>query len=136
MSPQFQAVFIRLRGILEKHAASFTVGQDKSGHYSLEAPVGPATLRAWRGKVRAPTIPVGWVQTGKAYVSFHLMGVAGSPKLLDGCSAELRAHMQGKSCFNFKVVDEILFQELEQLTIDSLTGMKKAGYIAEGLSSR
>ena len=132
MPSQFQPVFIRLRGILEKHAASFTVGQDKPGHYSLEAPVGPATLRGWGGKVRTPTIPVGWVQTGKAYVSFHLMGVSGSPNLLDGCSAELRAHMQGKSCFNFKVIDETLFRELAQLTLASLTGMKKAGYIAEG----
>ncbi len=44
------------------------------------------------------------------------MGVYGNPKLLDDSSNELRARMQGKSCFNFKSVDELLFGELERLT--------------------
>jgi len=63
-------------------------------------------------------------------VSFHLMGVYGNPKLLDGCSEDLRARMQGKSCFNFKNADEALFAELERLTADSIAGMKKAGFIS------
>jgi hypothetical protein len=58
------------------------------------------------------------------------MGVYGNPKLLEACSGKLRAHMQGKSCFNFKVMDEALFNELEQLTADSLAAMKKAGFIS------
>jgi hypothetical protein len=43
----------------------------------------------------------------------------------------LRAHMQGKSCFNFKAVDETLFGELERLTAESFIGMRRAGYISE-----
>src|SRR5262249_39613047 len=129
MSSQFQSVFTRLRGILEKHAASFAVGQDTAKHYGLEACVGPATVQAWGGKAKKPTIPVAWVQIGKAYVSYHLMGVYGNPKLLEGCSKELRARMQGKSCFNFKTADDKLFKELERLTAKSLTCMKKAGFI-------
>jgi hypothetical protein len=58
------------------------------------------------------------------------MGVQGNPKLLDGCSPELRARMQGKSCFNFKMVDETVFQELAQLTAKVLTGMRNAGYVS------
>ena len=58
------------------------------------------------------------------------MGVYGNPKLLERCSRELRVRMQGKSCFNFKKVDEGLFRELEALTGESLTAMKKGGYIA------
>jgi hypothetical protein len=131
MSPQLQPVFTQLRGILAKHAARLAVGPNTPEHYGLEAPVGPATLRAWKGKVKTPTIPVAWVQAGKGYVSYHLMGVAGNPKLLDGCSMELRAHMQGKSCFNFKAVDETLFGELERLTAESFIGMRRAGYISE-----
>ena len=103
---------------------------DTNEHYGLEAATGPATLKAWGGKMKSPTIPVAWVQVGKAYVSFHLMGVYGNPKLLDVCSSELKAHMQGKSCFNFKIVDEPLFQELARLTADSLTAMRKAGFTA------
>src|ERR1043166_7971905 len=92
MPHQFLSVFERLRDILKKHAEAFTAVKDASDHYSLEAPVGPVTLQAWRGKMKSPMIPVAWVQVGKAYVSFHLMGVYGNPKLLDDCSKELRAH--------------------------------------------
>ena len=130
MSPPFQPVFGRLRDILKKHANGFTVSRDTTDYYGLEGPTGPATLQAWGGKQRSPTIPVAWVQIGKAYVSFHLMGVYGNPKLLDDCSKDLRARMQGKSCFNFKAVDEPLFAELERLTLRSLDGMKKAGYVS------
>jgi hypothetical protein len=131
VSPQFQTVFSRLREILKKHAGHFVVSRDTAGHYQLEAPVGSAALRAWGGQARSPVIPVAWVQTGKAYVSFHLMGVHGNPELLDGYSEDLRARMQGKSCFNFKNTDEVLFTELERLTADSIAGMKKAGFISE-----
>ena len=65
------------------------------GHYSLHGPVGPATLRAGAGKMRTDTIPVAWVQIGKAYVAYHLMGVYGNPKLLQGCTPDLRGRMQG-----------------------------------------
>jgi hypothetical protein len=130
MSPTFQAVFSQLREILKKHAGGFTVGDDTAEHYGLEGPPGPAAVKAWGGKMKKRTMPVAWVQVGKGYVSFHLMGVYGNPKLLEGVSRELRARMQGKSCFNFKAVDEGLFDELERLTVASLVGMKKAGYIA------
>jgi len=80
--------------------------------------------------MKSPTIPVAWVRIGKAYVSYHLMGVYGNPELLGRCSDELRAHMQGKSCFNFKAMDDGLFAELDRLTSESLTGMRKAGYIS------
>ncbi len=126
---RFPGVFSRLREILLAHEKSYTVGPDTATHYSLNAPIGPATLRVWGGKMRSPTMPVAWVQISKAYVSFHLMGVYGQPKLMDGHSKELKARMQGKSCFNFKTVDEALFAELARLTAASLTGMRQTGYI-------
>lgn len=112
-----------------KQKESFTVIKNDADHYCLGAPVGRATLQAWGGKIKSPMIPVAWVQVSKAYVSFHLRGVYWNPKRLDDFSEGLRAHMQGKSCFNFKATDEALFQELEQLTLRSLMGMRKAGYI-------
>jgi hypothetical protein len=115
--------------LLQACAGGFTVGCDTTDRYRLEAPVGPATLKAWGGKVRSRTIPVAWVQVGKAYVSYHLMGLDGNPKLLGGCSKGLRARMQGRTCFNFKTVDDALFDELGRLTVESLTGMRRAGYI-------
>ncbi len=59
---------------------------------------------------------IAWVEVGKAYVSFHHMGVYARPDLLKGVSKELKARMQGKSCFNFTSVNPALFAELEDLT--------------------
>jgi hypothetical protein len=129
MALQFEPVFSRLREILQKNRGAFSIAQDSAACYTLDAPVGPAALKAWGGKVKKTRIPVAWVEIGKGYVSYHLMGVYGNPKLLDTCSAELRARMQGKSCFNFKTVDEPLFQELDHLTARSLAGFTKAGFV-------
>ena len=80
-------------------------------------------------------IPVAWVQIGKAYVSYHLMGVYGNTGLRDGMSKELKARMQGKTCFNFKVIDEKLCKELDPLTAQAIAAFRKAGYIAENESA-
>jgi len=75
-------------------------------------------------------MPVAWVEIGKAYVSYHLMPVYGNTKLLEGMSRELKARMQGKTCFNFKSNDDALFEELERITIAGLEAFKKAGYVS------
>ena len=75
-------------------------------------------------------IPVAWVQLGKAYVSFHLMGIDANAKLRNAMSKQLAARMQGKACFNFKTSDEVLFQELEGLTAKGLDDLRKAGFWA------
>ena len=134
MNSKFESVFVRLREILEKHSAALTVKADVPGHYSLDAGAGPAAVKAWGGKVKKPRIPVAWVQVGKAYVSYHLMGLYGNTRLLDSLSRELKARKQGKTCFNFKVVDEKLFKELDHLTAQSIAAFRKAGYISESTS--
>ena len=53
------------------------------------------------------------------------MGVYASPELLAGISKKLKARMQGKSCFNFKTLDEPLFNELEQLTVQAFESFKQ-----------
>ena len=58
----------------------------------------------------------GAVRLGKNYVSFYLMSAYARPELLKGMSPELKKRMQGKSCFNFKEVDEKLFKEMARLT--------------------
>jgi hypothetical protein len=131
MATGLQPAFEALSGLLRKHGAGLRVGKDTARHFSLSAPTGPATVKIWGGKLKSPMIPVAWVEIQKAYVSYHLMGVYGNPKLLDGCSKELMARMQGKSCFNFKLVDEPLFAELGRLTAASIKNMKKAGFIGD-----
>jgi hypothetical protein len=131
MKTEFHSVFIKLRDILRRHSGTLTVGSDTSDHFSLVANVGPAVLRAWNGKMKKPKIPVAWVQIGKAYVRYHLLALYENAELHKGLSKELKAHMQGKTCFNFKSSNKALFQELELLTAKGNTMFKKAGYISE-----
>lgn len=58
----------------------------------------------------------GGVQIKKNYVSYHLMAVYMNPGLLAQISQALRKRMQGKSCFNFKKIDDDLLAELRDLT--------------------
>lgn len=69
----------------------------------------------------------GAVQIKKGYVSYHLMPAYTHPELLDGLSSGLKARMQGKSCFNFKVVDPTLFDELAGLTKRSYAAFEAQG---------
>ena len=128
-SAEFEKIFGRLREILSKHARSLSVTEDTPVQYCLTGRAGPASVKAWGGKMKRPTIPLAWIQIGKGYVSFYLMGVYSNPKVLEGISKELQARMQGKSCFNFKVADETLFKELARLTDRACEAFKKAGFI-------
>ena len=130
-SQEFKSIFVRLRAILQSYAGTLTVSDDSDGRYCLEGTPGPATLAAWGGKLRRSSVPVVWVQIGKAYVSYHFMPLYGNSKLHDVMSKELKARMQGKTCLNFKSNDEELFKELEQLTATGLAAFRRAGYISD-----
>ena len=117
---EFPAIFAALRGLLERNASKLTVIEDSANRYCLEGGSHPTHKKP---------MPIAWVQIGKGYVSFHHMGVYARPALLKTVSKELRARMQGKSCFNFKTVDEALFSELEELTIRGFDAFRKAGFM-------
>jgi len=120
MTQEFGSVFSALRAILTRHVGSLTVTEDSPSRYCLEGGRHP--------KHQTP-MPIAWVQVGKAYVSFHHMGVYARPDLLKGVSKELRARMQGKSCFNFTVVDQGLFAELEDLTVRGFDAFRNASFM-------
>jgi len=120
MPPKFKDVFSELRAILVRHAGALTVTEDSPTRYCLEGGRHP--------KHQTP-MPIAWVQAGKAYVSFHHMGVYARPGLLKGVSKELRARMQGKSCFNFTSIDPALFAELEDLTVRSFDAFRNASFM-------
>jgi hypothetical protein len=127
MKSEFDPVFAALRAILKKQGRSLSVADDTPTRYCLEAPIGPATLQAWGGKAKRPTIPVAWAEIGKSYVSFHLMALGAAPDMI---STPLKARLQGKTCFNFSKVDLALFEELETLTAKSIAAFRNAGYCA------
>jgi hypothetical protein len=106
-NPQFQPVFERLRAILEPYAPHLTLKQDNDQLYYLDGPYSQEFKRE---------LFFGSAHIKKNYVSFYLMPVYMYPELLETISPALRKRMQGKSCFNFKNVDETLFDELVKLT--------------------
>ena len=116
MASEFEPVFVRLREILRRHRGRLSVSEDSSARYCLTGGSHPT---------HQGPFPIAWVEINKAYVSFHHMGVYGAPESLAGISPKLKARMQGKSCFNFKTVDEALFEELEQLTVRAFETFKQ-----------
>ncbi len=120
MNAKFEGVFAELRAILTRQAGTLSVAEDSSSRYCLNCGSHPKHRTA---------MPIAWVQIGKAYVSFHHMGVYARPELLKGVSQELRARMQGKSCFNFTSVDKALFAELEDLAARGFSALKNAPFM-------
>ncbi|HEY3027479.1 MAG TPA: hypothetical protein VGJ55_15120 [Pyrinomonadaceae bacterium] len=103
----FAGAFAGLKAILAPYAQKCSVVHDTSDNYYLN------TRHIIKNK---QPLFFAAVRKGKAYVSFHLMPVYASPELLTKMSPELKKRMQGKSCFNFKSVEESLFKELAKLT--------------------
>ncbi|MBE0570931.1 MAG: hypothetical protein IH618_05235 [Ignavibacteriaceae bacterium] len=112
----FPETFNSLKSILKKYENSLRVIADKNDNFSLNA--------GFDDKRKAD-IYFGAVQIKKNYVSYHLMPIYINPKLLDGISSELKKKMQGKSCFNFKVIDKSLLADLSELTKKSFEFYKK-----------
>ncbi|GIL11493.1 MAG: hypothetical protein BroJett038_02130 [Chloroflexota bacterium] len=103
----FNAVFARLKQILEIYAPELKIEHDVPGRYHLVTNLlGPNKQPIW----------FGGVEIKKNYVSYHLIPVYMFPDILDSVSDSLKRRMQGKSCFNFKKLDEPLMSELADLT--------------------
>jgi hypothetical protein len=111
----FQPIFERLKLILEEYAPGLQVKEDSPGSYSLDT-----QFSQKYGK----DIFFGAVKIQKNYVSYHLMPVYMFPDLLKDISPGLKKHMQGKSCFNFKAIDEAMLTELTNLTRQSIARIK------------
>ena len=112
----FPVVFEELKKILKPYASKLTVTADTPEAYSLDGPYSEKWKR---------TLFFGSAQIKKNYVSFYLMPVYMFPNLLENISPELKKHMQGKSCFNFKKVEPDLFKELTNLTKKSFERFTK-----------
>lgn len=116
----FPTVFEQLKAILEPYAPHTVVTADGEAGYSLDAPK--------PGPNKKPMF-FGAAVIKKNYVSFHLMPVYVHPELLEGISDSLRKRMQGKSCFNFKAVDDDTLAELGQLTERGFEAFRKDGLV-------
>jgi hypothetical protein len=117
----FSGTFDALKALLQPFAADLVTVRDDPGDFYLD------TAHVMKN---GKPLFFGSVRTGRAYVSYHLMPVYVWPEMLKGVSDGLRGRMQGKSCFNFKTVDEAAFGELEELTRRGFERYREAGYLA------
>jgi hypothetical protein len=113
-------VFAELRKILAPYVAKLAATRDDEQELYLD------THHLQKNK---KPLFFGAVQVKKAYVSFHLMPVYVKPELMAAASPELKARMQGKSCFNFKAVEPVLLKELAALTKESYASYKEQGFV-------
>ena len=114
------AVYADLRRIMAPYAAKLDVKRDDETELYVD------TRHVQKNK--KPQF-FGAVQVKKAYVSYHLMPLYLKPALLDAVSPELKARMQGKSCFNFKAAEPKLFKELAALTKSAYASYREQGYV-------
>jgi len=103
----FTKVFEELKSIFKPYVKKMDLYHDTETHYMLN------TRFVMKNK---QPLCFGGVRQGKNYVSFYLMSIYAVPELLEDMSPDLRKRMQGKSCFNFKEIDQKLFRELKTLT--------------------
>ena len=120
VNSKFAAVFSALHAILAKHEQLMRVVRDTPGNYHLDAGYSERFKR---------DIFFGGIKLNKSYVSYYLMPVYMHPELLKRVSPELKGRMQGKSCFNFKTIEPVLFKELTTLTKQGLERFKKEGLV-------
>lgn len=107
MGSELAPVFDRIRKSFAAHADKCVVMHDEPARYYL----GTHEVRAKDGY----RTWFGGVEIKKNYVSAHLIPVYVHPDMLDGVDPDLRKRMQGKSCFNFKTMDDRLCDELGAL---------------------
>lgn len=118
-SSDFGEVFSALRAILAPYEGRLAAKSDKPDYYYLETH-GPA--------YRNRPMFFAAVRAGKGYVSYHLMPVYACPELKRSMSPELRKRMQGKACFNFQSVDQVLFKELASITEEGFEKFRSLRY--------
>jgi hypothetical protein len=112
MPGDFVPVFEALKAVLAKHEKQLAVKTDTPVDYTLVTRA-PSPFHQHKGH----PMFFGSVLLGKAYVSFHLMPLYMNDALTRTISPELLKRMQGKSCFNFKMMPEpVLARELKGLT--------------------
>jgi hypothetical protein len=112
MPADFTPTFAVLKSILAQHEKALSVKADTPTEYTLLTQ-NPSPFPQHKGQ----PMYFGSVRLGKAYVSFHLMPLYMCPKLNQQISPELKKRMQGKTCFNFKLLPEpALTSDLTTLT--------------------
>lgn len=108
-------VFDALVALLRPYAARFSVKADDDSQLYLEEVPASSKPRMFAA-----------VQVKKSYIALHIFPVYMQPRLLDAISPALKGRMQGKSCFNFRSLEETPLKEIAKLLKASEASLKQA----------
>jgi len=121
-----ERIFRKLRAGLKNQCPPMVCSRDEKGCYEIignkPVPYG-STGKIVPGMAFASVVP------RKDMVSFYVMPVAYGRKEFEDVAPGLLKCLKGKSCFNFKVEDEIDSKELDALLGRGVTIWKKLGYM-------
>jgi hypothetical protein len=118
--PDLNPIFAELRKVMEPYAAKLVPIRDDEQELYVDTRHIQKNMKP---------LFFGAVLVKKSYVSFHLMPVYVRPELLSTVSPELKAHMQGKSCFNFVALEPGLISQLAALTDACYKSYKDQGFV-------
>lgn len=118
---EFETLFAQLKQLLQKYEKRCLKQVDTPKRYSLDAPPSEKYPKG---------LFFGATARQKNYISFYLMPIYVFPKLAKEISPALKKRMQGKSCFNFKSTDKVLFKELAALTQKGFAAYKQAKFFS------
>ena len=104
---EFDPVFAALREIMLKHAGGLVVARDAPGDLVVRTP---------QLDVKGQPGWFGTVTIKKSYVAYHLTALYERQALAEDLPSALARRRQGKTCFNFKVVEPAVLEELDALT--------------------
>lgn len=108
MSDEFQAIFAQLRSLMIEAAPGMVVTDDTPTNFTLKT--------SWiEARTNQPAW-FGWIAIKKSYVAYHVMPLYTLSDLNGAVPASLEKRRQGKTCFNFKKADQVLFDDLRRLT--------------------
>lgn len=108
-----QDVFEHLAALLRPYAKRLSVKVDDETQLYLEESVSTGKPQMFAA-----------VQLKTSYISLHIFPVYCHPELLNDVSAALRARMQGKSCFNFKTIEQAPKAEVAKLLKAAFDSLK------------
>ena len=113
-------MFRKLTAILEPYAPVSNVVSDKDDSYYLDT--------KYIQDNKKPLFFAS-VLMKKSYVSFYLMPIYLNPELVEDIPEHLKKNLKGKSCFNFKSLDDDKLAALSKLTSAAMNYYKASGYI-------
>jgi hypothetical protein len=119
-----QEVFNQLKPLLQTFAPPLKSKVDDDKHFDLWTT--KETIIQGR---KFPEVYFAAVMINKSYVSLHYMPIYADPESKKLIKPELLAKLSGKSCFNFKKLDSVLLEQIEETLTRGFKEYQKRGWV-------